>query len=154
VEVKDFVGIGGIVVTFLVSLATLIYSIWNSGRTFFVNTVTASRLKWIDSLRDKVSEFLAVAARLGDPQPMAPERRDALVIERDTLVHQIVLHLNPHDSEDRQIKMLAEGIRDITSGSFAPEKLRQELVHLRDATADYLKKEWNRVKLESGGRRG
>ena len=63
-EAKDLIAIAGIGVTFVVSSANLLYSLWNNKRTSFVNTVTTSRLKWIDSLRDKVSEFIAVTARL------------------------------------------------------------------------------------------
>lgn len=61
---SDAVSITGIAVTFLVSVANLIYSPRTNKRTIFVNTVTSSRLKWIESLRDKVSEFIAVTARL------------------------------------------------------------------------------------------
>ncbi len=62
-EAKDVIAIAGIGVTFLVSSATLIYTLWNNQKTLFVNTVTTSRLKWIDSLRDKVSEFMAVTVK-------------------------------------------------------------------------------------------
>ena len=147
VETKDLIAIVGIGLTFLVGLANLVYSLWSNRRTSFVNTVTASRLKWIDSLRDKVSEFIAVTTRLSDRRPPPGDSIAAdLLLQRDTLLHQIVLHLNPHDSEDQRIRKLVDEVRDLTDQGAS---ISEQPDHLRDATADYLKKEWNRVKVES-----
>jgi hypothetical protein len=44
-ETKDLIAIAGIGVTFVVSSANLVYSLWSNKRTVFVNTVTTSRLK-------------------------------------------------------------------------------------------------------------
>lgn len=152
-ESKDIIGIFGIGVTFIVSAANLAYSLWNNKRTSFVNTVTTSRLKWIDSLRDKVSEFIAVTARLMDPRSTSDEKNaGALLLQRDTLLHQIVLHLNPHDPEDQKIRFLVDHVQELTDRGSVTGELSEGLVRLREATADYLKKEWNRVKAESTGK--
>jgi hypothetical protein len=142
----------GIGVTFAVSSANLAYSIWSNKRASFVNTVTASRLKWIDSLRDKVSEFIAVTTCLVDRQrdPEAPDL-GALRMQRDTLLHQIILHLNPGDPEDQRIKTLVERVRDLEEQGSKSTELSSALLGLREATGNYLKKEWNRVKRESTG---
>lgn len=147
---KDQIALIGIAVTLVVSVANLGYSLWSSKRTAFVNTVTASRLKWIDSLRDKVSEFIAVTSRLADKG--VPNDKGTLLLQRDTLLHEIVLHLNPNDPEDQKIKIAVDQVRDHTDIIASPGKLSDELTQLRDATANYLKKEWNRVKKESTGK--
>ena len=140
-------------VTFVVSSANLVYSLWSNKRTVFVNTVTTSRLKWIDSLRDKVSEFIAVTVRLLDPEfPSDKKSIGTLLLQRDTLLHQIVLHLNPHDPEDQRIKTLVDHVQELTDHGVFSDELADGLVKLRDATGDYLKKEWNRVKTESTGK--
>src|ERR1035438_4942791 len=151
-ETKDLIAIAGIGVTFLVSSANLVYSLRSNKRTVFVNTVTTSRLKWIDSLRDKVSEFIAVTVRLLDPDT-ASEKRDvgALLLQRDTLLHQIVLHVNPNDPTDQKIRTLVDHVRELTDRGVFSDELADGLRKLRDATGDYLKKEWNRVKKESTG---
>jgi hypothetical protein len=64
-------------------------------------------------------------------------------------MHKIVLHLNPGDSEDKRIKTLAEQVCLLTDSGGTAGDLPAALTQLRDATADYLKKEWNRVKKES-----
>lgn len=74
---NDVIAISGIAVTFVVSVANLIYSLRTNRRTIFVNTVTTSRLKWIDTLRDEVSEFIAVTTRLSD-HSSPPDKRAAL----------------------------------------------------------------------------
>ena len=153
-DAKDITAALGLGATFLVSTATLVHSIWSSKQSFFVNTVTTSRLKWIDSLRDKVAEFIAVTTGLSDTKSSDGEKSaDSLLLQRDTLLHQIVLHLNPHDPEDQKIKVLVDHVKQVTVPGIPATELTDSLVHLRDATADYLKKEWNRVKNESAGHR-
>jgi hypothetical protein len=150
VENKDLIAIVGIGLTFLVGLANFVYSLWSNSRASFVNTVTTSRLKWIDSLRDKVSEFIAVTTRLSVRKPPLGDAAAAdLLLQRDTLLHQIVLHLNPRDPEDQRIRKLVDDVRRLTDQGDPAGPINHALDELRDATADYLKKEWNRVKIES-----
>lgn len=148
---NDVIAITGIAVTLVVSIANLIYSLRTNRRTIFVNTVTTSRLKWIDTLRDEVSEFIAATTRLSD-HSLPPDKRAELLLRRDTLLHQIALHLNPVDLEDQRIKTLATRIQEISHRRDATGDLPAALIELRDATGNYLKKEWNRVKNESEGR--
>ncbi len=148
---SDVVAIIGIALTFLVSVANLVYSLRNNTRTIFVNTVSTSRLKWIDSLRDKVSEFMAVSTRLADSACVSGGDK-SLLIQRDTLLHEIVLHLNPKDKEDQNIRTLADHVCELTTDHGKGSEFANALRELRDATGAYLKKEWNRVKLESTGK--
>lgn len=150
-EPKDLIAIVGIAVTLAVSVANLVYSVQSNRKSVFVNTVTASRLKWIESLRDKVSEFIAVTARLSSSR--RDSRSDELLLERDTLLHQIALHLNPLDPEDQRIRSIADEVRELTDKPNVEDALATALLSLRTATGNYLKKEWNRVKAESGGAR-
>jgi hypothetical protein len=146
------IAIAGISATVVISSANLVYSLWSNKRTSFVNRVTTSRLKWIDSLRDKVSEFIAVTGCLLDDEFTSDKNVGTLLLQRDTLLHQIVLHLNPHDPKDQRIRTLVEHVRELTDRGVLSGELSNRLIELRDATGDYLKKEWNRVKSESTGR--
>jgi len=150
-ESKDALTLLGIVLTFAVTVVNLIYTIINNRKTAFVNTVTTSRLKWIESLRDKVSTFISVTVRLLNQERVSREQQDlnALLRERDTLMHQIILHLNPNDTEDQAIRSSVEQVKQLTDqGEYTPD-LQQLLLELRNATQVYLKKEWTRVKRES-----
>jgi hypothetical protein len=64
-----------------------------------------------------------------------------------------VLHLNPHDLEDQRIRTLVDHVKELTDQGIVSGELSNALISLRDATGNYLKKEWNRVKGESGGSR-
>lgn len=148
---RDSVALFGIIATLIVSLANLLYMIRNSRKTAFVNTVTTSRLKWIESLRDKVSSFIAITQRILSPQsgPKDTQNFGALLRERDTLMHQIILHLNPNDREDQAIQHAVERVVALTSSGNSSPEIDGLLVDLRNATQVYLKKEWTRVKRES-----
>lgn len=150
-EAKDIVTLLGVIATFLVAVINLAYMVRNNRKTAFVNTVTSSRLKWIDSLRDKVSSFIAVTQGIVSPESGLKDTQNssALLRERDTLMHQIILHLNPHDAVDQAIQRSVQRVAELTSkNSWSPE-LEALLVDLRSATQAYLKKEWTRVKQES-----
>jgi hypothetical protein len=152
IDPKDKIALFGIAATFFVALSNLIYSVFNNRRTAYVNTVTASRLKWIDSLRDKVAAFIAVSVQILSAEKTTAGTRDdisELLRERDTLMHQIILHLNPHDAEDQAIRRYVEQAVGLSSSGVYTLELQKLLVDLRDATQAYLKKEWTRVKRES-----
>ena len=141
----------GIALTFLVAVLNLIYSITNNKKTRYVNTVTTSRMKWIDSLRDKVSAFIAVTIRLLNPEwvKREPDEVSLLIRERDTLMQQIILHLNPDDPVDQALKGMVKQVFGQTARGVYSDDLATLLIQLRDATAAYIKKEWEKVKKES-----
>lgn len=103
-------------------------------------------------MRDKVSEFIAVTSRLLDNDLASDSKTvGALLLQRGTLLHQIVLHLNPSDPTDQRIKTPVDNVRDLGDQGTVSSELSDVLVRLREATGDYLKKEWERVKRESAG---
>ena len=104
--------------------------------------MTASRLKWIDSLRDEVSAFIAVTVRILNPESIPNEGQNmtALLRERDTLMHQIILHLNPHDSEDQALQEFVSQVVALTSGAAYTPELQRLLEDLRNATQTYERK--------------
>lgn len=49
----------GIVITLVISIINLFFSIQSSQKTIYVNTVTTLRSKWLDQLKSDLSEFIA-----------------------------------------------------------------------------------------------
>ena len=49
----------GILITFLVSTVSLYMSIRNNKAVHYVNSITKSRIDWIQQLRNTISEFIA-----------------------------------------------------------------------------------------------
>jgi hypothetical protein len=141
----------GIGLTFAAAIFNLIYSIRNDSKTRFVNTVTSSRMKWIDSLRDKVSAYISVTVRLLNPEMVKrePDATSSLIRERDTLRQQVILHLNPEDDKDQDIKTCVNQVFALSTRGVYTDEVANLLEHLREVTGAYLKKEWEKVKDES-----
>lgn len=49
----------------------------------------------------------------------------------------------------RELKVLVDHVRELTNRGDVSKELSDSLLDLRDATANYLNKEWKRVKTES-----
>jgi hypothetical protein len=69
----------------------------------------------------------------------APEDVHALLRERDMLMHQIILHLNPNDAEDQAIRRSVELVAELTQQGVYSVELHKLLIDLRNATQVYLK---------------
>jgi hypothetical protein len=59
-ETKEWVMVVGILATFIIGFANLIFNLHNGKRTAFVNTVTSERIKWIGKVRENISKLLSI----------------------------------------------------------------------------------------------
>jgi hypothetical protein len=149
-QAKDWISILGILATLGVAVSNLIVNIRNNKITTYINTVTAARIDWIENLRDKISSFIALAEMMNAQLSISStDDREKEAREFDTLLHQIVLYLNPSDPVDRRIRELVTESYSIATGRRALEELGKCLTLLRDATGAYLHKEWKKVKDEA-----
>ncbi|MBB5066093.1 hypothetical protein HDF15_004465 [Granulicella mallensis] len=134
----------GIILVFVMSATnlalTLFYTWRNTRKTNFINTVTSSRIEWIGSLREKMSNFIATAIAL-KYIPANDPRAENKRVELDSLRYSIFLHLNPDTEPDKEIQSL---VLDLHSGTEATA-----IVRLRSLTQRYFKNEWERVKDEA-----
>lgn len=55
-------------------------------------------------------------------------------LQCDTLLHQIVLHLNPHDSRDRTTSKLVDEVRDLTDRGDPLNQVSGRLEQLEDVS--------------------
>ena len=155
-EVKSFlhdspyitaVGMFLVFLTALINLGfTLFYAWRNTKRTNFINAVTASRIEWIQSLREKMSSFIATAIALNyakEPGHSTVVGKDAeqMRVEMDTLRYSIFLHLNPDKQPDKEIQALVLSLYDASD--------KERIDHLAKITQRYIKNEWERVKDEA-----
>ena len=51
----------GVILTFLIGICNIIYSLYNNKKTQFINTVTSSRMKWISELRESLVSIVNLA---------------------------------------------------------------------------------------------
>jgi len=147
-ETKDIVTLVGIIFTFLVGATGLFISLWNTRKTTFINAITSSRIKYIQDIRNSISEYCGLFYRykilLDHDLTLSNEKLEVLK-SIDKLKYQIMLFLNPEDDTwDNKIIALIEELRLKIDEN--PEAQIKELITI---TQYLLKLEWEGAKLES-----
>ncbi|MEH6949730.1 hypothetical protein V7068_22345 [Bacillus sp. JJ634] len=97
------------IITALIGLSTLIYTMRNNRKTLFVNSITSERVKWMGQLKEYVAEFISLASFYNEKPILedAKEKGEYL----DKIVHakaKINLHLNYRGDEDKKIMKLVD----------------------------------------------
>jgi hypothetical protein len=141
----------GVIFSFLVGSAGLWVGLTNSRRTNYINSITAARIRYIQEIRNRISELTGLAysynMTLFTSHSLAatPEKQFEMQREFDRLKYLIKLHLNPEDTYwDDKIFKLVDAIIDLKDED--PVTKINELITI---TQYLLKMEWERVKLES-----
>lgn len=147
-DVKDIATFLSILLTFLVGSAGLIISIRNSRKTIFINSITSSRIKYIQDIRNGIAEYCGLFYRyniLVEHDPKLSNEKLEILKLIDKLKYQLMLYLNPEDKYwDNTIIKLIEDIRSRINEN--PEDQIKELITI---TQYLLKLEWEGAKLES-----
>ncbi len=138
----------GVVLSFVVGSAGLWIGIRNSRKTIFINSITASRIKYVQDLRNNIAEFCGLFFRynllLKDDPKLSTEKLKILE-SSDKLKYLIMLYLNPEDKDwDKTIIQLIDDIR--ASMDQNPTDKINELIKI---TQYLLKLEWEGAKRES-----
>ncbi|OXB10184.1 hypothetical protein B0A81_04010 [Flavobacterium plurextorum] len=142
-EIVTLVGIG---LTFLVGVFNLIITFKNVRKTAFINSVTASRIKYIQELRESISKFCGLAHSYANKiYKLEYKEVWELHKEADNLRFLIRLYLNPEDDYwDNRIISLIDQI--ILKSDKDPTEPINELITI---TQYLLKLEWEGAKRES-----
>lgn len=145
---KDIFYSIGIILTFIIGVWNIVNNYRASRRTAFINTVTAERVKWIEKLRENISQFCGLTYTWSVSKLEDTEREKKIIEEIDKLRHLIRLQLNPDGELDKQIEELIAKIPDLTHET-QTKQLKAELNKLVTTTQELLKSEWEKVKAES-----
>lgn len=142
----EIITLVGIALTFLVGVLNLILTFRNVRKTTFINSVTASRIKYIQELRENISRFCALAYSYSNrTHKLQYEQIWELHKEADSLKYLIRLYLNPEDEYwDNKIIGLIEEI--VIKSDKDPKPHIEELIKI---TQYLLKLEWEGAKKES-----
>ncbi|MCX2573652.1 hypothetical protein [Pedobacter sandarakinus] len=142
-ETVTLISIG---LTFSVGVFNLIITFRNVRKTTFINSVTASRIKYIQDLRDSISRFCALVNSYSNRiSKLSYDKLWELHKEADTLKFQIRLYLNPEDEYwDSKIINLIDQI--VLKTDKDPTENIKELITI---TQYLLKLEWEGAKMES-----
>jgi len=146
--ITQIVTLIGVILSFIVGTAGLWIGIKNSRKTIFINSVTASRIKYIQDLRNNIAEFCGLFYSynlLKKNDTNLSNEKFKIIQSSDKLKYQIMLYLNPEDVEwDTKIITLIDEIRESIDQN--PTEKIKKLITL---TQYLLKIEWERAKLES-----
>ncbi|MCY8842454.1 hypothetical protein [Bacillus atrophaeus] len=156
-ETKDYITIGSILVTLIIGILSLVFTIRNSRKTLFVNAVTSERVKWMAKIRELMSEFLSIT-RYYEGKELLKDK--AKYFER--LYHlqsNIELHLNNTDKEDKEINDIVNEIISLIKIVYNKDQhkiSKQDALNITLQTQKlvekskvYLKNEWEKVKKEA-----
>ena len=145
-EAKDYITILGIVLTFVVSVYNAYKTFMNGKKTTFINTVTASRIKWIESLRTDMSTFTGLVYAFTWANKEDEKNIQEIVFKANCLGDKIRLSLNSRGEREKSIlKLLAELSSNISNAEVLKDRYDKLIVE----TQILLKEEWERVKKES-----
>src|SRR5690606_6688669 len=149
IQVQDILVLIGVGATFLLGIANLISSYRLGRKTTFINTVTSSRISWIETLRQDISEFCGLAHTWSISPNIQGTPRESEIFQRlDKLRYLIPLRLNPLGNIDKEITRQIREIPDLA----VPGKTTELLGALESLTSNtriLLKLEWEKVKRES-----
>jgi hypothetical protein len=142
----EIVTLSGIGLTFFVGVFNLIITFRNVRKTAFINSVTASRIKYIQELRESISKFCGLAHSYANKiYKLEYKEVWELHKEADNLRFLIRLYLNPEDDYwDNKIISLIDQI--LLKSDKDPTEPINELITI---TQYLLKLEWEGAKRES-----
>jgi hypothetical protein len=144
-EPKDLITLLGILVSLIVGFTGLYISYQNSKKTIFINSVTASRAKWIDTLRNNIAEYCGLAFQIFQS---TTEEKLRKLDKIQQLRFLIKLQLNRSDPFDSLVIEKLDSIAFHVYDSSRAE-LENEINVLISQTQDILKLEWEGVKAEA-----
>ena len=142
-EMITLIGIG---FTFVVGVANLIVILKNTKKNTFINSITTSRIKYIQELRSTIAELCSLVTSYKlRAYKITQEEHFELLKQTNNLKYLIRLYLNPADKYwDEQIIKLIDQI--IVKDDYDPQDKINELITM---TQFLLKLEWEGVKRES-----
>lgn len=143
-------GLIGSLITLVIGLLTTRFSYNN----LFADTVSKSRNNWINTWRDELSKFLAIADMLRHENTTKKECNEHEYIELLKEYHiaknKILMRLNLNEKRHKEVYRLINKIA-YEKPLYDDYKIAKEA--LMDVSRDLLKEEWERVKLEAKGKR-
>lgn len=161
----------GVLLTFIVAVANFIFNLNNSKKTTFINSITSSRIKYIQEIRTQISDFCSIALAWKNYKENDNNDKVTELSQKANQIKFIInLYLNPEDEYwDKKIINLIDLIilnsndwskyyimhkEDKESATFSKfkdyeTKVNKAIQDLIIITQYLLKLEWEGVKLES-----
>lgn len=148
-EIKDIIALIGIFASAVFSFWSLIVSRRNARKTLFINSVTASRVKWIETVRQSMAEYCGLIMHIGISE-REQTSEDELFEQVDRLRYLIKLQLNRSAPIDKKIIRHVDAVSLMfEEDDLDTDKLDKMVERLVELTQNLLKTEWEKVKAET-----
>ena len=145
----ELISLIGIVMVFIATMLNLFFVVRNAKKATFTGSVTASRIKYIQDIREAMSKFcgLAYYYNTGGGK-LSPQETSAIRKEADSLKYLIRLYLNPEDKYwDNKIMLFCDEVIKKTDKGI--DELHSAIENLVVITQYLLKLEWQGIKEEA-----
>lgn len=173
-ENKDVLLAIAVSLTFLASISSLYFSVRNNKAVHYVNSITKSRIDWIQKVRDTVSAFISKTNVYNNAYYSGDyDKSGEHLSECQKLCIEIKLLLNCCDKRDKEICKLVDDILEnhrryydsvhnmevdkkgyfIEGEEEIKKQIEKNIDELVKKLHIYLKAEWNRIKYESQGKK-
>lgn len=151
--IAAIIALVGVVLSTAISL---IIGFWGKRYNYhhlFAETVSQSRNKWLNEMREYISEMLANKRRMvyGNVDEMSAVE---ICNKYDTCKFQVLMRLNINESDHRQLRALIielDGYGVQKLGQTAVKQYETTELEIIEISRKILKEEWDKVKLESKG---
>lgn len=145
-KVAEIITVVGIGLTFVVGVTNLLVILFNTKKTTFINSITTSRIKYIQELRNTIAELSGLVTSYKQRiSKLSYEEHFDLLKQTNKLKYQVRLYLNPADEYwDQELLKLINEI--VIKDDIDPQNKIDELIEI---TQFMLKLEWEGVKRES-----
>jgi len=141
------------------SIPSLLFSYLKDKRVSSLEMINNRRMEWLELLRNEIAEYITLAQKcfycgvLQKATVKFDEGKEFLDVSSQTVAlgYKLILRLNP--IEDESIIALLKKINKSISGNevkVAADEFMQNLDSLVEKSHKILKKEWEKVKNESG----
>jgi hypothetical protein len=154
-ETKDYLTLVGLFATVILSALSLWVALKNTRQTLFINSVTTSRIRWMDTVRNSIAEFSGLAIHISYTEMNEKDAR-AVFEKIDTLHFLINLQLDRTDAFDKKIidqiesivQLIDPGDDDRRSDEQLAKETQKAVNKLIEFSQDLLKFEWQGIKEE------
>lgn len=151
--IAAIIAVAGVLVSVFVSF---VVSFWGKRYNYhhlFAETVSQSRNKWLNEMREYISEMLANKRRM--VYGNIDEKSVVEICNKyDTCKFQVLMRLNGNESDHRQLKALIlslDNFDDKTKANGNLEKYKVAEQAILELSTRIFKDEWEKVKEEAKG---
>lgn len=144
-EIDKIITLTGIFVSLIIGLTSMYIGVRNSKKTIFINSITSSRIKWMDTIRNTIAEYCSLTSLISI---LPTNEQTEKLIKLEQLRYLIKLQFHRDEKFDM---LVINSLDSIYESSFKGDftNTTKQINDLINITQDLLKLEWAGVKEET-----